>query len=333
VKVLLSGYHNPRFLTITEYIEEAIEELGYRLVRFDNRRYWIPGRLRDRVPVLERADLQRINRELLRLVRENRPDVFVETGGHRILPSSVDRMRREGVTTVLWTIDPPTDFEPVLRAAPHYDAVVCGGTEAIELLEQGGVAGATWLPFACAPAHHHVPSLSDDDRRRFGSDVAFVGSHYPNREAVLERLAELDLAVWGPGWNRLPASHPLRPRIRGDHVDPSDWRKIYAASRAVVIVHYQDGRVPCHQASPKVYETLACGGLAVVDDQKDVFALFEDGRHLIRFESPDDLAAKIEACLARPGRRDAIARRGREEVLAKHTYRHRVRALLERLPN
>jgi glycosyltransferase involved in cell wall biosynthesis len=332
MKILFSGYHNPHFPTITEYTEEAIEELGHRLVRFENRRYRIPGRIRDRVPALERVDLRRINRDLLRLARETRPDVFVETGGHRILPSSVDRMRRNGVATVLWTIDAPTDFGPVVKAAPHYDSVVCGGTEAIELLEQAGVTGATWLPFACSPARHRAPALSADDRERFGADVAFVGSHYPNRADVLARLANLDLAIWGPGWNRLPEADPLRSRLRDDHVDPEDWAKIYAASRVVVIIHYQDGRVPCHQASPKVYETLACGGFAVVDDQKDVFALFEDGYHLVRFRDPDRLAAEIEALLSRPDHCTSIARRGREEVLSKHTYRHRVQSLLERLP-
>jgi spore maturation protein CgeB len=333
MKVLFSGYHNPHFPTITEYIEEAIEELGHRLVRFDNRRYRIPWQLRTRVPALERADLHRINRDLLRLARETRPDLFVETGGHRILPSSVDRMRRAGVATALWTIDAPIDFEPVVEAAPRYDVVVCGGTEAVELLERAGVAGATWLPFACSPSHHRPPVLTDADRERFGSDVAFVGSYYPNRAEVLGGLVKLDLAIWGPGWGKLPDSHPLRSRVRGDQVEPADWAKIYAASRTVVIIHYQDGRVPCHQASPKVYETLACGGFAVVDDQKDVFALFEDGQHLVRFRDPDRLPAKIEACLSRPDRREAIARRGREEVLARHTYRHRVQSLLERLPH
>lgn len=332
MKVLFSGYHNPRFPTVTEYIEEAIEELGHRLVRFDNRRYRIPGPLRERVPALERADLRRINRDLLRLVDETRPDLFVEAGGHRILPSSVDRMRRDGVATVLWTIDAPTDFGPVVEAAPRYDAVVCGGTEAVELLERAGVPGATWLPFACSPSHHRPPDLTGADRERFGSDVAFVGSYYPNRAEVLNRLAKLDLAIWGPGWSVLPDSHPLRSRVRGVHVAPADWSKIYAASRTVVIIHYQDGRVPCYQASPKVYETLACGGFAVVDDQKDVFALFEDGHHLVRFRDPDRLPAEIEACLSQPDRRKAIAQRGRKEVLSKHTYRHRVQSLLERLP-
>jgi spore maturation protein CgeB len=242
-------------------------------------------------------------------------------------------MRQDGVAAALWTIDAPTDFDPVIEAAPHYDAVVCGGTEAVELMEQAGISGATWLPFACSPEHHRAPALSGEDRERFGSDVAFVGSYYPNRADVLSRLAKLDLALWGPGWDRLPGSHPLRAHLRGGHVEPADWARIYAASRVVVIVHYQDGRVPCYQASPKVYEALACGGFVVVDDQKDVFQLFEDGRHLVRFRNPDALPARIADWLARPDRCASIARCGRDEVLSNHTYRHRVQSLLERLPH
>jgi len=331
MKVLLSGYHNPRFPTITEYIEEAIVELGHRLVSFDNRRYLLPGRIRRRIPLLERADLRRLNGRLLRLARDCRPDLFVETGGHRILPATVEGLRGMGVTTLLWTIDPPADFEPVLRAAPHYDHVVCGGTEALPLLERGGVCGACWLPFGCAPRHHHPVTLGDDDRSRFGTRVAFVGSYYPNRAEVLTPLAGLGLAVWGPGWDRLPADHPLRPRVRGLHLTPPEWAKIYAASEIVVIAHFQDGHTPCRQASPKVYETLACGAFAMVDNQPDVFSLFEEGRHLARFEGPDDLAGKVRFYLDRPEDRARIAAAGRETVIAKHTYRHRVAALLEML--
>lgn len=331
MKVLLSGYHNPRFATITEYVEEAIEELGHRLVSFDNRRYLVPGRIRRTIPPLERADLRRLNNGLLRLAGDCLPDVFVETGGHRILADTVESLRREGISTVLWTIDAPADFDPVLRAAPHYDLVVCGGTEAVQLLERGGVRDARWLPFGCAPRHHHPVTLSGEDRSRFGARVAFVGSYYPNRAEVLASIADLDLAIWGPGWDRLPEDHPLSPRIRGRHVAPAEWAKIYAASEIVVIVHFQDGHTPCRQASPKVYETLACGAFALVDDQPDVFSLFEDGRHLARFDDPGDLVAKVRFFLERPEDRARIADAGREAVISKHTYRHRVAALMEML--
>lgn len=331
MKILLSGCHNPRYATITEYLEEAVEELGHRLVSFDNRRFLLPGRIRRTIPALERAELRRLNGDLLRLAADSPPDVFVETGGHRILPDTVDRLRREGVSTVLWTIDAPSDFDPVVRAAPRYDLVVCGGTEAMPLLALGGVRDARWLPFGCAPRHHHPVTVGDEDRSRFGSRVAFVGSCYPNRAEVLAPLAGLDLAIWGPGWDRLAENHPLRPRVRGRHVTPSEWTKIYAASEIVVIVHFQDGHTPCRQASPKVYETLACGAFALVDDQPDVFSLFEDGRHLASFQGPDDLAAKVRLYLDRPEDRARIASAGREAAIAKHTYRHRVAALLEML--
>lgn len=332
MRILLSGYHNPRFPTITEYVEEAIVELGHELVRFDNRRFLVPGRVRRRVPWLEAVDLRRINRELLRIAETSKPGLFLETGGHRILPGSVDRLRAMGVTTALWTIDVPRDFEPVQRAAPHYDTVACGGTEAVELLAGRGV-DAHWLPFACSGTRHgRVPALSAEDRERYGADVAFVGSHYPNRHRMLEGLASFDLGVWGPGWSRLPRSDPLHGRVRGDGVAPEQWLRIYRASKIVVVVHYRDGATPSHQASPKLYETLACGAFALVDDQKDVFSLFEDGTHLVRFRDAADLALKVEEYLERPAERSRIARAGRREVLAHHTYRDRVHKLLTLLP-
>jgi spore maturation protein CgeB len=330
MRILISGYHNPHFVTITEYLEEAVAQCGHEVLPFDNRRFLIPGRLRSRAPWLQQLDLARINRRLVELAAESRPALFVETGGHRILPASVDRLRELGVTTVLWTIDPPLDFEPVVAAAPHYDLVVCGGTEAIELLEQRGIHGATWLPFGCAPEHHFPPELSDEDRRCYGNDVVFVGSRYPNRERLLECLGDLDLGVWGPGWDRLGSAHPLRSRVRGNQLTPDQWTRIYAASKIVVVIHYQDGRIPCYQGSPKVYETLACGSFALVDDQRDVFELFEDGVHLARFRDGNELQQRVADYLGNPAARSRIARDGRAEVLERHTYRHRVTELVRR---
>jgi len=46
MKVLISSYHNPNFVTISEYIEEAIRALGHRLYVFNDRNHLIPGRIR-----------------------------------------------------------------------------------------------------------------------------------------------------------------------------------------------------------------------------------------------------------------------------------------------
>ena len=117
---------------------------------------------------------------------------------------------------------------------------------------------------------------------------------------------------------------------RGAHTSPGQWRKIYSASRIVLTPHYQDpsGRYPVYQASPRVFEAMACGAFVLCDRQRDVLVLFRDGEHLACFSDGDDLAAKVRYYLEHPGERHAIARRGREEVLSRHTYVHRLRELL-----
>ncbi len=328
MKILLSGYHNPDYITITEYVEKAIAETGNYLVSFDDRQFLIPGRVRKVFPWLEKWDLRRLNKNLISLAERNRPDLCLVTGGHRILPDTVEKLKKMGVKTVLWTIDVPVDFNPVLSAAPHYDFIFCGGTEAVEVFEKSGITNARWLPFACDPDSHKPVDVNDAEREKYGADIVFVGSHYPNREFVFEALKDFDFRIYGPGWNKLSGNSPLEGKAADIKLKSEEWLKIYAASKIVVVVHYDDGKTPCYQVSPKVYEALACRKFLLVDDQRDLKNLFEDGRHLVIYKNRDDLKEKARFYLKQSQLRERIAEQGYKEVLQKHAYLHRVRKLL-----
>jgi len=254
----------------------------------------------------------------------------IVTGGDRILGAAVESLKAMGIVTALWTTDPPIRRWSILSSAPRYDHIFCQGTEAVEIFSRHGISRARWLPVGCEPASHHPVDLTESDRRQYGSDVAFVGSHYPGREVLLEALADFDLAIWGPGWEKLREGSRLRGRVRKAHTAPSEWLKIYSASRIVLATHYRDpeGAVPVHQASPRVFEALACRAFLVCDRQRDVFNLFRDGEHLVGFDGGADLAEKVRYYLDRPLERQAIARKGHEEVICRHTYVHRIEALL-----
>ena len=332
MKVLVTGYHNPHYETVTEYMERAIRALGHDLLVFDDACHIIPGRIRSRISVLEDVNMRQINRRLLARVRRSKPDVVLVTGGDRIRGETIRALKAEGVLTALWTTDAPHGDWGVSRAAPFYDHVFCQGSEAVEILERAGLARARWLPVGCDPSRHHAVSISPEEQERYGHDVVFVGSWYPERAALFERLCDFDLAVWGPGWEMLPERSALRRHLRGAHTSPGGWRKIYSASRIVLATHYHDpsGRYPVYQASPRVFEALACGAFVLSDRQRDVLALFRDGEHLACFSDGDDLAAKVRYYLEHPGERQAIARRGHEEALSRHTYVHRIETLLAR---
>lgn len=328
MKILLSGYHNPNFETITEYTEAAIREVGEQVISFDDRDFWFPGTVREWSGALHRWDCSRLNRRLLALASAQRPDVCLVQGGHRIVAESVQAMKTMGIVMVLWTIDAPGSSGLPYETAPLYDLVVCGGTEAVELLKSAGVPRAHWLPFGCPSGNEQRPTLIDQERLAYDSDVCFVGSYYPNRAQLFEELADFNLLIRGPGWGRLSERSPLAAAAKDQQVSPAEWNKIYAASKIVLAVHYQDGRSPCYQASPRVFEAMACGAFLLCDTQRDVTTLFKDGEHLVQFQDVDDLRRKIVHYLAHPLERSRIAEQGRRETLKSHTYLRRVEQIL-----
>jgi len=244
------------------------------------------------------------------------------TGGERILPETVEAARATGTTTVLWTIDSVKSRDPRVALAPYFDFVFCGGTEMIAALRGSKLHnGPYWLPFACDPEVHRPIRLSPEEKSRYDYDIVFVGSlHrdlYPNRLSMLEALADFKMGIWGPGARALPASSPVHGKIRGDGIGYEEWVRIYSSARIVLCAHSSYPDKPCAQASPRVYEVLACGGFLLCDNQSDVRTLFEDGQDLAIFRSLSDLKHKARYYLDHDQERGEIAAHGREKGFGK----------------
>lgn len=334
MKILYSSCTNPDFPTITDYTADAIRKAGHDVRYFDDRCYLLPGRVRARVRSLQRWDLERINRRLIAAADEYRPYACLVAGGTRILPGTVRRLRERGIATVLWTIDAPADFANILSCAPLYDHLFCGGTEALDIFSKAGIRHAQWLPFACDPDIHSRRPLTAEEKEAYDCDIAFVGTLdpaiYPRRIALLEALSEFKLAVWGPGAGLIPSGSPLKKCVRGERMTHHAWTGIYSTAKIVLCMHFRDPRgvVPCYQASPRVYEAMACGAFLMVDDQKDVASLFRDGEHMVSFRNTDELRKKVIYYLDHRDERNRIAENGRKEVYGKHTYVHRIRKII-----
>jgi spore maturation protein CgeB len=331
MRILFSSFHNPHFPTVTEYIEDALTALGHELITFDDRRHVIPGRIRQRIARLHKADLRLINRNLVKLAANVKPDAVIVAGGHRITPDTIEKLKALKVLTVLWTIDAPTDFQPILDAAAHYDNIFCQGTEAIEILKRAGVQSVHWLPMACDPQKHHRVELTASDKKKYQRDIVFVGSYYPNRWQILKTLKNFDLGIWGPNWGNVPAAEERLDFITDAKLKYEEWVKIYSAAKIVIIVHFNDTHVPCYQASPKLFEAMACGSFVLVDKQRDALALFEDGKHLACFDTNEALQEKTQYYLQNDSERKMIADNGYHEVTHKHTYLNRLQELLQKL--
>jgi len=342
VKIVLSGALNPSFEALPEYLAGALRRLGHDVVLFDHRAFLLPGRVRARIPVLERLDRVRLNARLLRLVRRERPDLAIVNQGMVLEGRTIEAIRAEGTRCVNWFSDFPAEFGKGLLAAPSYDAFYLGSSYAATRHREAGHHNATWLPFGCDPRSHR-PEERDEatgsipgwrgSPESVRTQIVFVGSHYPERQILLRFLSGLPVGVWGPGWERAADDPHVAPMIRGGALRPESWRLLYARCRVALNIHYGSfgpAEVSGDLANTRVFEILACGAYQVVDRQGDVLRLFREGEHLTAFSSGDELRARVEQALRDDGLTERVARQGRAEVLARHTYEHRARRLLDR---
>lgn len=141
-------------------------------------------------------------------------------------------------------------------------------------------------------------------------DVCFRGTLdrklHPERAAFFERLSQL-----------VPVDALSAP-----------FRDAFPRSRIVV------NQAVRKDVNFRVFETLMCGALLVTPEiENGLKDLFTPGRHLVTYRDGDaeDAAEKIKYYLDHEEERAAIAKSGRDEILAKHTAYHRARRVEELL--
>jgi spore maturation protein CgeB len=84
-----------------------------------------------------------------------------------------------------------------------------------------------------------------------------------------------------------------------------------------------------HDMNMRTFEAMACRQVLLTEDVPPLHELFKDGEHLVTYRTIDEAVDLAKGLLADPERRKGIAESGYQEILAKHTYNHRVREILK----
>lgn len=332
MKILFAGWHNPNFKSITEYCENALIKLGHNLSKFEYRQYLIPGRIRNRISALQNFDIARINNKLLKTAETFKPDMVFVLQGVNILPETIDKIKRiHGIPCVNWFIDYPLGFETAAEFGKHYDHVFVITSNSTKRLHQIGIKNAKTLYLGCDQQEHKNVNLTKNEIDIYKKDIVFVGSWYPEREKVISELEGFDIGLWGPGWNKYTSNPFINKILLGGQVDPAVWVKIFNAAKIVLNINYGFNRLPdidCNPGSTKLFEIMACGAFQIVDRKNEILDLFTDTKQLATYTDINDLKTKLKYYLEHKEERIHIAAAGQKEVLAKHTYEHRMKEML-----
>ncbi|MDQ3509370.1 MAG: glycosyltransferase [Actinomycetota bacterium] len=154
-------------------------------------------------------------------------------------------------------------------------------------------------------------------------ELVFVGNSRKVERRILRDLlpTDRDLAVWGKDWEGLIDSG----YVLGNYLPNEEVRKAYSSASIVLNDHWDDMR-EYGFVSNRIYDALACGALVISDEMAEIGEAFGDA--VVTYRTPEELGELVDYYLSSPGEREEKGRRGREMVLARHTFGGRVEEML-----
>ncbi len=319
---------------------QALRRLGQDVTIFGLKpydpcnRYW--AALRSRFPVAPLV--ARVNRDLVRTVEQQRPDVVWFEKPLVFTRSTIRAIQQTGAVTVCYNLDNPFgprndrcwyQFKRVFRL---FDLHCVPRTVDIARYSAWGLPFVKVL-LSYDPCVHFPPpsSWSDADRSR---PVSFIGTPYEERPAFLTDLAEkhnLPVVISGrtAQWQRA-----LRPEIfarcfTGGLLYNDAYREgIWKSKVNLSFIT----RLNEEDIAHKAVEIAACQGFLLAIRTPGHQEIFEEDREAVFFSSVEECADKCRFYLSRPDLREAIARRGRERaVRSGYDNDTQLRLVLDRL--
>ena len=180
-----------------------------------------------------------------------------------------------------------------------------------------------------APLYGHVdPDVHRPVRpdARFASSLSYLGTYAADRQAALRSLfvepaRQREGERFMIGGAQYPTDFPWTDNIFFvRHLPPSDHPTFFCSGRLTLnvtrLAMAEMGWCP----SGRLFEAAACGTAILTDDWDGLDAFFAPGREILLASTTADVLAALEMSDAEIG---AIARAGRERVMAEHTSDHR----------
>ncbi|WP_135553108.1 CgeB family protein [Paenibacillus cymbidii] len=271
-------------------------------------------------------------------VKKFKPDLLLVMEGMRLPAEQAIAVREKGVRTAVWFTDDPYYTDHTAGIAPYYEFVFTLEINCVPFYSSLGCKKVFYLPLGANP-NVFQPYRVDNGYRR---DVSFIGSAYWNRVAFFDSIApaliDKQAFISGLWWDRLKSYRQLMDKIGLNHwMTPEETAKYYFGSSVVINLHrahddesynHNSRKLPAMSVNPRTFEIAASGAFQLTDERQDLRNMYEIGKEIVTYDSPEDLLAKMNYYMEHEEERREIAVRGLARTLRDHTYRKRLDTML-----
>lgn len=282
------------------------------------------------------------------IIREHRDAAFIYWMNQLEAMGPFDTYARAvaaeyGIPTVWQTIEDPNHYQRTRDQAEGFD-LICTTDEVLipEYRKTYPHALVAWVPLAANPLLHAPTTQPPPEGPDEPVDFVLVANWYSIEERLegVANVVEPIVAGAAAGrWTFALYSYPdadwpahIRCYRRGA-CGYLDAARCYAQGRVVLAVNNQARNTA--MTSMRTFEVLACAKpmLAAWSDAYTRLG-FIHGEHFVWSRFPDETLRLASTLLTYPANAQHTAELGRAFVLKHHTYRHRLRTIMDTLyPN
>jgi spore maturation protein CgeB len=334
-RIFISTPGHLKTVHMGRYCAETLRGMGHEVQLFDAGSLTLGEKLVLRpIAKLKREHAfskTRLNARLLAAVKKFKPELYLSIFGFDILPETIHAIHDAGIRTACWWLNDPFQFDRGLKIAKDYEFFFTNCQASAARYVHEGVAGAFYLPHgAFVPVHKPIVP-NESDKRRWGSEVCFVGDWGPVRQGILSILSKnIDFKIWGPWKKHLSPKDRLWNRVVDGYFTPEQMVRIFSSTRIAINLHSWFGYYN-HGLNPRTFEAPACGAMQICDWKEDLPQHFLESSEIVTFRTGSELESKLKFLLKDEITRNDIRERGLRRIQRDHLYEKRMALMLERI--
>jgi spore maturation protein CgeB len=336
VAPLFQEWYAGRFI-LSAARSEGLEALGfdYRFP-FNLKDFYIHNRgvdelwgiVRRKVKIVQNAFLTIINERLVKVSEKYCPDLVLVCEGELLKEDTLERIRKVvGSKLAFWTFDDPQLIERHLKVARWYDNCFTNSLDAVLTYQENDIDSVSYLPWGCDPHIHRRINLDDLKDAKYKSAVCLYANFNTKRVAFLRRVSDIQLGIWGRGWNLLHHGDPLRNFWKGPIVRLMELVKMYSGTK--IALNIQRPETTLSTTTSRIWEATSCGAMLLTENVSGIDLAFEVGKEVVCYEGAKDLGEKVIFYLTNEEMRREIASCGQARSRRCHTVANRLRKILE----
>lgn len=264
----------------------------------------------------------KMSSEIEEICFKEKPDVLLVVQGLQVLPDTLDRLRQHCVT-VLSLSDRLSLFPQLYGRVSHYDIVFTYSKEEIENLRALGVSAYYSYMGYDDSVYHPVSTVKD-------IDICFVGTMYPERREILEKVAldfsQYNIAFYGRyatpfepdeylRWIRKSEFHRA---FKNKKLKRDDVNKLYNRSKICLNINRKN---MTNEWTPRIIEIMGTNSFQLVERNALIEKDFNDC--VCMYDNYDNLKEYIKYYLDNDAERCAIAEKGYETASGNYTLKIR----------